>query len=180
MSKMLSYFVIIITHIKPTKMAESKKDKTRSKKAENFKKEAQKAAVQAGVPRTHMLPQTEWRSTDNLELRGDLAEGFEIQLVRAFEALQAAGQIFQQLMALNIQSGIVKINYIWNDGSIPTEKELADYKAAMDFAQKQREQFQQAAAGQADQANTLLETIGGQPLTVENLEAEKPSLIIQP
>ena len=153
-------------------------DKKRAKKVEAFKENAKKAAAQAATPRTHLIPQTEWQSTDNLDMRGDIAEQFEVQMVKAFEALQLAGTAFQQMMALNIQSGKVKINYIWNTGEIPTEKEVTEYKAAMEYMQKQREQFQKAQAGETE-PTTVLETVGGQPLTAENLESEK-SLIIAP
>lgn len=154
------------------------KKETKKKKVEQFKEGAKKAAQTAATPRTHLVPQTNWQSNDNLDMRGDLAEAFEVHMVKAFEALQAAGQAFQAMMALNIEAGKVKISYIWNTGEIPTEQEVTEYKAALEYMQKQREQFQKAQAGET--SDTILETIGGQPLTAENLEAEKPSLIIQP
>lgn len=154
------------------------KKETKKKKVEQFKEGAKKAAQIAATPRTHLLPQTTWPSNENLDLRGDLAEKFEVEMVKAFEALQNAGSVFQAMIALNIQAGKVKINYIWNTGEIPTDKEVEEYKAAMEYMQKQREQFEKAQRGEVE--DTVLETIGGQPLTAENLEAEKPSLIIQP
>ena len=160
-------------------MSESKKNKDRSKKVEKFKEQAKKANAQAAIPRTHMLPQTEWQSTDILEMRGDIAEAFEIHMVKAFEALQAAGAAFQQLMAMNIQAGKVKISYIWNNGEIPTEEEVQQYKQAVELMQKRREEFAKAQQG-GQQSETALTTVGGEPLTEENLEKEKGGLIIAP
>jgi hypothetical protein len=163
-------------------MANSKKDKTRANKAEKFKENAKKAAAQAAIPKHHLIPQTEWKTTDVLDLRGDLAEAFEIHMVKAFESLQAAGETFRQLMSLNIQAGKVKITYIWNNGEIPTEKEVQEYQKAMDMMQKQREQFEKAQRGEVE-PGTVLETVGGAPLTEENLEAERQDgggLIILP
>jgi len=166
-------------------MATSKKDKSRTKKTEKFKEEAKKANAIASQPRTHMVPQTEWQSGEMLDLRGDLAEGFELSMVKAYEALQQAGSIFQQFMAMNIQSGKAKVTYIWNTGAIPTDKELSDWKAGMELMQKKREtQMAELQKNLQEEANggTVLETIGGQPLTEQNLEAERggPGLIIQP
>lgn len=163
-------------------MANSKKDKSREKKVEKFKETAKKHAQQSQTPRTHLIPQTEWQSTDILDMRGDLAEGFEIEMVKAYEAIQRAGQIFQNLMSLNIQAGKVKINYIWNNGEIPTEKEIVDYKQAVEFMQQERQkkidEIQSGLEKQAQANQSGLITAGGQPLSEENLEKEKNGLIV--
>lgn len=164
-------------------MAE-KKSSTRKKKVEKFKEEAKKQAAVAAQPRTHMVPQTEWQSKDNLDLRGDLAEALENQLVAAYQALTNAGQIFSQFMQANIASGKAKVTYIWNTGEIPTPEEQQKWVETMEMVQKQREAqlkaMQEGLAGD-DATNTVLETVGGRPLTEENLEKEKGAgLIIVP
>ena len=160
-------------------MATAKKDKSRQNKAKAFKDNAKKVAVQQATPKTHMIPQTEWQSTTVLDLRGDLAEQFEIQMVNAFQALQAAGGIFQQMIAANIEAGKVKLNYIWNNGEVPTEQELVNYKRAVEEMQRQR-QAMLSGQGAEQKSESGLITTGGQPLTEENLESEKGGLIITP
>ena len=153
-------------------------------RSDKFKAAAKKAAAQSGTPRTQLIPQTEWQSTENLDMRGDLAEAFEVELVKAYEALQRAGQAFQQFMSLNMQTGKIKISYIWNTGEIPTEKEVAEYKEALAYVQQERQKQIETLQGNIEkglEANkTGLVTAGGQPLTEANLDEEKISLIIQP
>lgn len=167
-------------------MAKTKSEKAKTKKVEKFKEGAKQAAAVAAQPRTHMVPQTEWPSNANLDLRGDLAEAFEIHLVKAYEALQAAGSVFQQFMSMNIQSGKAKVTYIWNTGEIPTEEEVTKYKEAMEYVQQQRAKQMELirknleAGGETEGEGTVLQTLGGAPLTVENLEQEKGGLIITP
>jgi hypothetical protein len=155
------------------------KDKSRQNKTKAFKEKQVKQNTQQAIPKTHMIPQTEWQSTTVLDLRGDLAEQFEIQMVNAFQALQAAGSIFQQMIAANIEVGKVKLNYIWNNGEVPTEEEVVKYKAAVEEMQRQRQAILKGEPAQ-QQSETGLVTAGGQPLTEENLESEKSGLIITP
>ena len=156
------------------------KDKSRQNKTKAFKEKQHKQNTQQAIPKTHMIPQTEWQSTTVLDLRGDLAEQFEIQMVNAFQALQAAGSIFQQMIAANIEVGKVKLNYIWNNGEVPTEEEVVKYKAAVEEMQRQRQAMLKGETAEGQKNETGLVTAGGQPLTEENLESEKSGLIITP
>lgn len=164
-------------------MAESKKDKTRAKKAEKFKQEAKKAAAIAAVPKTHLVPQTEWQSNDNLDCPGHVAEAFEVEMVKAFEALQRAGAAFQELMRVNLESKKVKITYIWNNGEVPTPDEVTKWEAHVKNLQQQRAEFERIQNDLKKANETDLVTVGGAPLTQENLEREEKEgtgLIIVP
>lgn len=167
-------------------MATSKKDKSRANKVEKFKEGAKKEAAFANTPRTHLIPQTEWQSTDTLDMRGDLAQHFEIELVKAYEAVQKVGQIFSEMMSLNMGTGKVKLTYIWNNGEKPTEKEVEDYKLAVQFMQQERQKqmneiqdrLQKTAQDNVNASKSGLVTADGQPLTEENLEKSKSGLIV--
>jgi len=167
-------------------MPTSKTDASRKNKAQNFKDKAKKEAAQAQVPHTHMIPQTEWQSDDNLILMGSIAEGIEINLVKAYEALQHAGQLFQQMIQLNIQAGKVKMTYIWNNGDIPTKEEQEMWVKQMQFLNDERAKkmaeiqagIQKGAVDSKNAEEGGLQTVGGQPLTEENLENEKSGIVI--
>jgi hypothetical protein len=161
-------------------MAASKVNKDRSKKVEKFKQEAKKAHAQQQTPKTHLIPHTEWQSDAALEARGDLAESFERNLVTAYEAIQRVGQAFQEMISLNINAGKVQLKYVWNNGEIPTDKEVEEYKAAMEVMQEARakkmQEIQANLQKEATASQSGLITTDGQPLTEENLA--KSGLIV--
>lgn len=165
-------------------MANSKTDKSRETKKEHFKKQAKKAAAQAEIPRTHLVPQTEWQSTDVLEMRGDLAEAFELNMMKAWEAINAAGKAFSSMMSLNIQAKKVKLTYIWNNGEAATDEEVRKFEESramvQQLQQEQMEKLQQTLKDEQEGKGVILETVGGAPLTEENLEREKGGLIVVP
>lgn len=159
-----------------------KKDSSRQSKVDKFKEQAKKTASKGNVQRTHMIPQTEWQSDENLDLRGDLAEAFEVNIVKAYESIQKCGQIFSQIIGANVQTNKVKVNYIWNTGEVPTPQEVEEWKQTMKFMQEERqkeiEKLQQKIETNVEATQTGLVTAGGQPLTEENLEDEKPTIIV--
>ena len=163
-------------------MAESKTNKSRKKKVENFKEKVKEANQRAAIPKTQLVPQTVFQSTDILEIPGGLVDVMQQALVEAHEALQRAGQAFQQFMAMNIQSEKVKLEYIWNNGEIPTPDEIAKFKEDMmkvqQLRQKQQEELVAQMEKDAKTPKTNLTTVGGQPLTEENLAEENTSRII--
>lgn len=153
--------------------------KNHKEKAAAFSAAQKAKANHVQQPKTHLIPDVQWQSTDVLDLRGDVAEAIQNNLVAAYEALQKAGQAFQVLLSLNIQAGKAKLEYTWNNGEIPTEEELSSYKKQMDELQRLKaEQLKAASEGIADQASnkspeTSLVTADGRPLTEENLAKSK-------
>lgn len=128
----------------------SKKDE-KKRKLNNFKNKAKKMAQQKATPKTHLIPSTEWQSNDLLELRGDLFEALEKNLIVTWDALQKAnegfgkvGQIIQMIAASNIKSGKVKLNYKWNNGEVATKEEVSQYEAKA----KELHEAQQAQVAQ--------------------------------
>jgi hypothetical protein len=159
--------------------------KNHKEKAAAFSDAQKKKNAQASQPKTHLIPDVEWQSTDNLDLRGDVAEAIQNNLVVAFEALQKAGQAFQVLLNLNIKAGKAKLKYTWNNGEIPTDSELKEYQEQMNQLQALKaEQLKKAQDGIAAEAKknqtskTNLVTTDGQPLTEENLSKSKSGLIV--
>lgn len=137
-------------------MAQSKKNPKRKKKVEQFKETAKVQAAQKQIPRTHLVPTPTWQSTENLDLRGDLLEAFEQQLVIAMDAIQKCGQALQYVMQMNIKSEKIKLDYQWNNGEKPTQEEidkfLADQKTLMEERKKQMLEMQETLQKQANQA----------------------------
>lgn len=108
-------------------MAQSKKNPNRKKKQEKFKEQAKETAVKQRIPRTHLIPIPTWQSNENLDARGDLVEAFEQQLVIAMDAIQKCGQALQYMIQMNIKSEKIKLQYEWNNGEKPTQKEIDDF-----------------------------------------------------
>lgn len=159
-------------------MAKSKTDKSRKKKVEQFKETAQVKAAQQQIPRTHLVPIPTWQSTENLDLRGDLLEAFEQQLVIAMDAIQKCGQALQYAMQQNIKSEKIKLEYQWNNGEKPTEKEVEDFLAEQKKLQEARKQqmldMQAEIQRQANHAKTGLVGPDGSPVaTDQNLSEDE-------
>jgi hypothetical protein len=137
-------------------MAQSKNDKNRKKKKEQFKEKAKETAVKQRIPRTHLIPIPTWQSNENLDARGDLIEAFEQQLVIAMDAIQKCGQALQYMIQMNIKSEKIKLQYEWNNGEKPTQKEIDDFLAlqakATEERKKQMLELQEKLQKDANQA----------------------------
>lgn len=162
-------------------MAKSKTDKSRKNKAEKFKESVQEKNAQRAVPKTHMVPQTVYESNDILDLPGGALDAIQQNFAQAFQAMQNIGQIFQQVLAINIQSEKIKLEYTWNNGEQATPAEIEKFQKDMQKLEQMRnEQAEelQKALKDGTEPKSLLTTVGGQPLTAENLEEENSSRII--
>lgn len=149
--------------------------KDRSKKQEQFKQKAKQQAAQEAIPKTHLVPVPTWQSDDNLNLRGDMLEALEQQLMTAIDAIQKCGQIAQFVMQQNIKAEKIKVNYVWNNGEPASEAEIATHKDAMkklqDERQKQLLQMQEQIQQDHNAAVTGLVGPDGQPVgTTQNLD----------
>jgi hypothetical protein len=163
-----------------------KKSKDRKGKVDAFKNQQKANNALHAQPKTHLIPDVEFESTDNLDLRGDIAEAIEMGLGTAFlklreanDALQRAGRAYQLLLGLNIKSGKAKLTYKWNNGDNPTAAEIADYEAKAKQYQEDQAKQQQNAEAEEKIKGTGLVTVDGTPLTETNLEeAGKGKIII--
>lgn len=156
-------------------MAQSKKDPNRKKKAQKFKDTAKVKAAQQQIPRTHLTPIPTWQSNENLDLRGDLLEAFEQQLVIAMDAIQKCGQALQYVMQVNIKNEKIKLDYVWNNGEKPTQAEIDKFLADQKILAEERKQQmlamqeqlqQQAKQAIAEQNQSITGLVGpdGQPV----------------
>lgn len=169
-------------------MAESKTNKERKGKVEAFKEKAKEQAKQQAIPKSHLIPLTEWPSTENLDLRGDLMDALEQQMVATFQNLQQvrqllnetqnefqkAAHVMQMIIQQNIKAGKVKINYQWSNGEDATPEEVEQYEKEMQkIRDLQRKQFEEAQK-QQNAAKTGLVGADGQPVgTTQNLDGEE-------
>lgn len=161
--------------------------KNHDKKAKAFSDKQKQKNAYASQPKTHLVPDVTWQSTDMLGIRGDVAEAIQNNLVAGYEALQRAGQAFQVFLNMAIKEGTAKLDFTWNNGEKPTEAEINEYKAQMEQLNKlKQEQLKKAQEGiqqeaqeknEAKQPQTNLITPDGRPLTEENL-SKGPSLIV--
>lgn len=122
-----------------TKNTQMSNKKDRSKKQEQFKQKAKQEAAQQAIPKTHLVPVPTWQSDDNLNLRGDMLEALEQQLMTAIDAIQKCGQIAQFVMQQNIKAEKIKVNYVWNNGEPASEAEIATHKDTMKKLQEERQ-----------------------------------------
>jgi hypothetical protein len=166
-------------------MAKATNRPEQKQKAAQFSEEQKKKikAAQAGE-KTHLIPDVEWQSTDFLELRGDVAEAIQNNLMAAYEALKRAGQAFQVVLNMSIKSGKAKLTYSWNNGEKPTDEEIKNFQAQMEqlnqMKKKQLEDVQTAIAKEQEansEPKTNLVTVDGTPLTEENLDKSKSIIV---
>jgi hypothetical protein len=160
-------------------MATSKTDPSRKGKQKAFSQAQQaQATKKATGPRTQIVPSTQWESKDLLLIRGDLLEAFNKTLEVFYSAFQQLGMIYQQVIALNVQSdsnpeGKIKFNYIWDNGEKVSDQDLEVFKRKMGQIQalrnKQAQEVQQLAQVKEGPQSNLV-TADGQPLTEETLE----------
>lgn len=133
----------------------SKKDK-KQQKLQNFKNKAKKMAEQQKTPKTHLIPQTEWQSTDILDIRGDLLEALEKTLVGTFTKIQElnqefnkAAKVMQMILSTNIKAEKIKLKYKWNNGEDATPADVEKYESEMAKLQEQQKaQYEQMIAQQ--------------------------------
>lgn len=137
-------------------MAQSKTNKNRKGKKEKFKEKAKENAQKQRIPRTHLVPIPTWQSNENLDCRGDLLEAYEQQLVIAMDAIQKCGQALQYMIQQNIKAGKIQLQYEWNNGEKPTQKEIDDFlelqKKAQEERKKQMLELQEKLQAEADLA----------------------------
>lgn len=163
-------------------MSNSKTDSSRKGKNQNFKQHAKsQAAKAASAPRQSIVPSVQWESTDDLLLPGNLLQAYNQTLEVMVHAFQQLGQIYQQIVARNIQgdanpNGKIKLKYLWNNGEEVSEQDLKAFQVKMaeiqTLQQKHQQEINQKAAVLSHMKETDLVTPGGQPLTEENLEEE--------
>lgn len=149
--------------------------KDRSKKKEQFKQKAKHEAAQQAIPKTHLVPVPTWQSDDNLNLRGDMLEALEQNLMAAIDAIQKCGQIAQFVMQQNIKADKIKVNYVWNNGEAASEAEIATHKDTLKKLQEERQKqllkMQEQIQQDFNAAKTGLVGPDGQPVgTTQNLE----------
>ena len=166
-------------------MAKTSNRPEQKQKAAQFSEEQKKKikAAQAGE-KTHLIPDVEWQSQDFLELRGDVAEAIQNNLMAAYEALQRAGQAFQVVLNMSIKAGKAKLTYSWNNGEKPTDEEIKNFQDQMnqlnEMKKKQLEDVQDAINKEKEaegQPKTNLVTLDGAPLTEENLDKSKSIIV---
>jgi len=160
-------------------MAATKNTKSRAGKAKAFSQQAQaQAHKRAEQPRRQIVPSTQWESKDSLIIRGDLLEGFNKTFEVLYSAFQQLGMIYQQIIAMNVQSdtnpeGKIRFSYIWDNGEKVSTQDLEVFKRKMGqiqaLRQKQSQEVEQLAQVQ-EGLKTGLVTAEGAPLTEENLE----------
>lgn len=168
-------------------MAESKTNPARKGKVEAFKEKAKEKAKQQAVPKTHLIPLTEWSSTENLDLRGDLMDALEQQMVATYQNLaqarqvlneaqnefQKAAHVMQMIIQQNIKAGKVKLNYQWNNGEDATPEEVTEYETEMQkLRDLQKKQFEQAQAEKNAQKTGLVSADGSPLGSTQNLDEE--------
>jgi hypothetical protein len=169
-------------------MSASKTNKERKGKVEAFKEKAKEQAKQQAVPKTHLIPLTEWPSTENLDLRGDLMDALEQQMVATYQNLaqarqllnetqnefQKAAHVLQMIIQQNIKAGKIKLNYQWNNGEDATPEEVTQYETEMQkLRDLQRKQFEESQK-QQNAAKTGLVGADGQPVgTTQSLEEDE-------
>lgn len=166
-------------------MSESKTNKDRKAKVDAFKEKAKEAAQQQSIPKTHLIPITDWKSTELLDFRGDLMDAMEQQLMLTFQSLQEARQLLNQTQAefqkaahvmqmviqTNIKAGKIKLSYQWNNGEDASAEEVAKYEEKMnELRELQRKNFE-AAQQQENAKKTGLVGADGSPIgTTQNLD----------
>jgi hypothetical protein len=165
-------------------MTTSKTNPSRKGKQQAFKQHAKDQANKASSgPRTQIVPNVLWESNDFLLLRGDLLEAYNKTVEVIYHGLQQLGQIYQQIVAMNIKGdnnpdGKIKIKYQWNNGEEVSEQELEVFKRKMGeiqaLQQKQQAELQQKAAlinGEKEQeTKSKLVDAQGAPISKEALE----------
>lgn len=165
-------------------MAKSANRPEQKQKAAQFSEEQKKKirTAQAGE-KTHLIPDVEWQSTDNLILRGDVAEAIQDNLMAAYQSLQRAGQAFQVMLNMSIKENKAKLTYAWNNGEPATEEDVNAFKQQMEMLNHTQKQNLDKVSeainkeiGKKHEPETNLVTPGGAPLTAENLDAEKKIL----
>ena len=164
-------------------MAQSK-NKDRSDKAKAYGEKVKKQNAQSSIPKTNLIPQTEWQSTDILEVRGDMLESLEKNLTDAYNALKLAGQAYYTISQHNIQAGKMKLVYYWNNGEKATDEEVKVFTDKVQEIQRLKEQrenqmkeiLKNTPPPDSENATGLI-TPNGAPLTEENLEEEKKIIV---
>ena len=159
-------------------MSNSKQNPDRKSKVQAFQAKAKQENQQQQTPKTHLVPYTEWQSTEILELRGDLLQALEDQYVLTFQALidarnqlaaagenfQKSAHIIQMIMQHNIKLDKVKLKYTWNNGETPTEVEIKEYTEKIEqIRDLQKKKFEEAKA-QENASKTGLVGVNGQPI----------------
>jgi len=177
--KISHIFVVLFLSSKlitKTQQMATKKQKEKAKK-EKFKQAEKQKAAQQAIPRTHLVPVPTWQSTDNLDIRGDLLEALEQNLMAAMDAVQKCGQVAQYVMQMNVASKKITLNYVWNNGEAATEAEVETFKEQLKKLQEERTKqaldLQNQIKQDQNAAKTGLVGVDGQPIgTTQDLEED--------
>lgn len=148
-----------------------KKNQDRKKKVEAFKQKAQQQAEQQAIPKTQLVPKTEWESTEILEFRGDLLHALEQMMVETYDHLRMAneafsktGNVLQMLISNNIKKGKIKLTYVWNNGEPATEAEVKEYEDKLAQLRKLQQEQMEKLKAQQNASKTGLVAPDGSPI----------------
>lgn len=168
-------------------MAVSAKSKDRKSKVEAFKQQAKEQAKKEAIPKTHLIPLTEWGTTDVLDIRGDILEALENQMVLTYQALQKSaaeldqaqvnfqntGRVLQMIVQQNIKAEKIKVKYVWNNGEDATDQDVTDFQKQMEDLKELQQQKVDNLKSQENAAKTGLVGPDGNPVgTNQNLDEE--------
>ncbi len=155
-------------------MPSSKKDKSRKKNLLKFKQTAKKMSEQNQIPKSHLIPTTQWETTDILDVRGDVLEALENSLVETFGQLQKLnndmqrlGNVIQVLIKDNVDKGKIKLSYVWNNGETATEEDVLEFKKKMEEFNKAKEDSVKQQKIQQNAAKTGLVDANGNGIGTE-------------
>jgi hypothetical protein len=169
-------------------MSVSKQSKERKSKKETFKEQAKLKNQQEKIPKSHLIPLTEWKSTDILDVRGDLLEALEQQMVLTYQELsnahaylnnaqaefQKAGRVMQMIMQENIKAGKIKLEYQWNNGEDATPEDVQKFEVKMAEIRAKQKELAETAKKEQNASKTGLVGPGGQPIgTDQDLEGDR-------
>lgn len=147
----------------------------------------QKDVQQAQSENRFIVPTPEWQSTDQMELRGDLLEALEHTISSTYNKLEEACQEFnkvlgalQQIIGRNINTGKIKLKYVWNNGVEATEEEGAAFKKQYDelLARRKQEEVDRIKndIAMANAEKTGLVGVDGAPLGSDTPLADAPEI----
>lgn len=148
-------------------MAQSRRDKTRKQKLLNYK---QKSKKMAKLPETKPFTQIPvWDSNATFEINGA-----ELEAIYNFTNIFAPvfGAV-QQIFGRGVQSGKIKIQYQYEDGSPVSQDELSDYTKKLQeyFSQRQAEEDASKETAEDTAPKSKLVSLTGEPLVSEETEA---------
>jgi hypothetical protein len=150
-------------------MAQSRRDKKRSKNLQNFKNKQIKKNVMAKKPEMRPFRQIPtWQAEDEFTVQGTELEA----LYNYFNIVAPAFTALQQVFARGVQSNKIKIGYEYEDGSPVADEDLKLYTAKLNdyFQEKLKEEEVQPVVEESAESTptaTIL-NMHGAPVTNES------------